>query len=318
MDIELVAYKDSHAHVSQDTVNEFEKAIKATSVATRLIANPTKNASRYAAALLLKTGMHPPTLPFRSGRYHRFAVLMGPEFKKVFFPFLFNRNNSVYFFDAWPANHTRIEWFIRSFRPKHVFFSSSQVTELFQGKGLSTQFHWVPEGIDLNDYSSRDYAAKDIDVLSFGRKYDELHNKIVDGLEIDGISYLYEKEKGKIIFPDRAAFVDGLARTKVSICVPSAITHPVRSGNIQTMTIRYLQSMAARTLIVGLMPEEMKRLFDHTPVIEVDKKDPLGQIRDILAHFSDHIPLIEKNYQAVRQQHTWAHRWQMITGVLGE
>lgn len=317
MDIELVAYKDSHAHVSQDTVNEFEKAIKGTSVIPRSIAPITKNAGRYASALLLKSGLRPPTLPFRAGRYHRFAVLMGPEFKKIFFPFLFNRNNSVYFFDAWPANHTRIEWFIRSFRPRHVFFSSSQVTELFQSKQLSTQFHWVPEGIDIDEYSFRDYAEKDIDVLSFGRKYDELHDKIVEGLEKDGVNYLYEKEKGKIIFPDRAGFVDGLARTKISICVPSSITHPVRSGNIQTMTIRYLQSMAARTLIVGLMPEEMKRLFGHTPVVELYRNDPLGQIRDILANFSDYIPLIEKNYQAVQHHHTWAHRWQTIAGILG-
>ncbi len=170
----------------------------------------------------------------------------------------------------------------------------------------------------MADYRFRDYSRKDIDVLAFGRKYDQHHEQVVDDLEESGFTYLYEKQKGDIVFKDRLAFIDGLARTKISICVPSNITHPERSGTISTMTIRYLQSMASKTLIVGIMPEEMKLLFDYTPIIPIDMDCPAGQLTAILKDFDRDIPLIERNYAFIREHHTWAHRWNSIRQVMEE
>jgi hypothetical protein len=252
-----------------------------------------------------------PAFP-KSRHTHKFCIVMGLEFYKCFLAFLFNRDNSIYFFDAWTANHTRIEAFIRLMRLKNVFFSSNQVTEIFKAKQLDCHFQWVPEGVNLSDYRFRCYSRKDIDVLAFGRKYDKHHDQIVAQLEGKGITYLYEKKKGDIVFKDRLTFIDGLARTKISICAPSDITHPERSGTISTMTIRYLQSMASKALIVGIMPREMKLLFDYTPIIPMDMEDPAGQLIDILADFRQYIPLIERNYQFIREHHTWSHRWSQI------
>ena len=52
----------------------------------------------------------------------------------------------------------------------------------------------------------------------------------------------------------RDAFIDGLARSRVSICVPSSVTHPERAGDIETMTIRYLQSMVSKCVVLGRAP----------------------------------------------------------------
>ena len=37
---------------------------------------------------------------------------------------------------------------------------------------------------------------------------------------------------------------------------------------------------------------------------------------DILAHMDRYQPLIEKNYQAVREQHTWQKRWEQVRAIL--
>jgi hypothetical protein len=44
--------------------------------------------------------------------------------------------------------------------------------------------------------------------------------------------------------------------------------------------------------------------------------DPYGQLDDILRHFGDYVPLIEKNYEAVWNHHTWAHRWEQVQKAL--
>ena len=83
------------------------------------------------------------------------------------------------------------------------------------------------------------------------------------------------------------------------------------------MTIRYLQSMAAKCLILGHAPKEMIDLFGYNPVVEIEMSDPVGQLQSLLNSFSDYIPLIEKNFNKVASEHTWPHRWQQISSILG-
>jgi hypothetical protein len=314
--IQLIINPIQKGHVSQDTILEFERTIQTNGAGTIEISSSMAFIGKLFEKLIIKRDF-----PFNSGfvprkNIRRLCIMMGIEFRKPAVPFLFNKSNHAYFFDAWPKRHAEIERFIRIMNIKNVFFSSAQVTEIFTAKNLSCNFHWVPEGINLTEYLFKGYSDKDIDVLFLGRKYDLLHEKIVEGLSVSKTTYLYEKTKGEIIFKERDSFIEGLARTKISICVPSNITHPERAGEISTMTVRYLQSMASKALVVGFIPEDMKGLFDYDPIITVDMKDPLGQIKNILENYSSYIPLIEKNYNSVKEHHCWTNRWSCMLDVL--
>jgi hypothetical protein len=74
--------------------------------------------------------------------------------------------------------------------------------------------------------------------------------------------------------------------------------------------------MAAKCLVVGMTPSDMRSLFDYDPVIPANMDDPYGQLDDILRHFGDYVPLIENNYEAVWNHHTWAHRWEQVQKAL--
>jgi hypothetical protein len=318
MDIQLVAFSNYYGHVSQDTIAEFEHTIIGKSISKT---KRVDTLQRVLGKRIWKYVMHKYKWRLSADflkreEVNRFCVVMGIEFDKCILAFLYNKYNSVYFFDAWVHNHDKIEEFIKLAGVTNVFFSSRQVTEMFRSKQLKCNFYWVPEGVDTAVYKFNDYSKKDIDVLCFGRKYDALHNKIEAGLAQRGISYLYEKQKGKLVFDGRSSFIDGLARAKISICIPSDITHPERAGAISTMTIRYLQSMASKTLIVGYMPEEMKELFDYCPIVEVNMKDPLEQLLGILGNFNSYIPLIERNYRFINEHHTWGTRWNNIRDII--
>jgi hypothetical protein len=245
-----------------------------------------------------------------------FLVLIGPYFQKCLPHFLFGKSNSIYMFDAWPKAYDLIDAYLSLLDIRTVFFSSLQSTEAFKVRQPALTCVWVPEGIDIKRYVSRPYCEKDIDVIQFGRKYDRYHEAIVGALEGAEKLYLYEKVKGALVFPNREDFIDGIARAKISICVPSNITHPERSGNVSTMTWRYLESMAAKCLIVGILPEEMKLLFDYNPIVEIDMRDPANQILSILKDFDEYVPLIERNYRTLVEQHTWSRRWEQIRPYL--
>jgi hypothetical protein len=222
---------------------------------------------------------------------------------------------SIYLFDAWPHDFDKIINFVVNYKVDYVFVSASQSKSLLNENIEKKIFHWIPEGIQPDEYDFFEYSNKTIDVLALGRKYDLYHDMIVDSLKEKGYTYLYELKKGELIFPTRQDFIEGLAKTKISICVPSSVTHPERSGNIETMTIRYLQSMVSKCLIVGHAPKEMIDLFGYNPVIEIDFTNPVGQIESILNNYNSYTALIEKNYNEVIQHHTWQCRWEQIKMV---
>ncbi|WP_316796861.1 glycosyltransferase [Pedobacter agri] len=236
------------------------------------------------------------------------SLLMGGDFSVLLPNILRSGNHYVYIYDAWPRFHHYIQARAELLQIKAIFFSSKKVTALFNHRGSKIKAHWIPEGINLTDYKALMAEDRTIDVLEFGRKYQIYHDRIADTLAANGYKHLYEQESGKLVFKGRNNFLDALSRSKISICIPSNITHPERAEEISSMTLRYLQSMASKCLIVGIMPDEMRELFDYLPIVEIDMNDAEAQIIEILQHYERYHPLIDRNYEVVKQQHVWKNR----------
>ncbi len=324
MAMELILNRTNQYHVSLDTVHEFEQTIlsdpqveaakPAKALFTRLSFAIWRLLNKYRFLLSRKTEALFKTR--HSNERVVFSVVMAPNFRQCFPYFMTTARKAIYLFDAWPSEHEVIARFVTLFDVANVFVSSRQAADMLQSKVDTSKFHWLPEGIRPEDYKQYPYESKDIDVIALGRKYDAYHELIVAHLANTHRTYLYEKAKGAIIFPSREEFVDGLARSKISICVPSSITHPARAGEIETMTIRYLQSMISKCLVVGKAPEELISLFGYNPVIEIDSDNPAGQLQSVLENFPAYVPLIENNFNTVLNQHTWSHRWERARSIL--
>ncbi|NEU09990.1 hypothetical protein GZH53_16820 [Flavihumibacter sp. R14] len=318
--ISLVKWGNTCKHVSQETIIDFEEVLQSSSFIKTVYNKPTfgkKFVNKFLKIFFLKVGLNS-NIALHKKSESSLAILMGEEFEKCLINFLLSRENAAYFFDAWPAHHFKILKFLESFNVKYVFFSSKRAAETFQLKSSKFKAFWIPEAINISKYRFDGFNRKSIDVLQFGRKYDLYHDKISLPLKERGVNYLYEQTKGRVIFNSQEDFLDGLAKTKISICFPSSLTHPARSGEISTMTVRYLQSMASKCLVVGTMPEDMIELFNYTPIIEVNFEDPVGQLLSILNSYDDYVPLIEKNYITVKNCHTWAHRSDTIIQILSK
>jgi glycosyltransferase involved in cell wall biosynthesis len=322
--MDIIVHDPGRYHVSLDTVWEFEEAIHLDDTA-RIVSSresPLMHIPNivWRAAFRLVNALPRAARPtFHSDPMpETFAILMGPNFRKTLPRFFAEGKKSAYLFDAWPQNHEKIRLFADACAIDHLFISSSQGAAALNLLVKSTKCHWVPEGITPSDYYLAFRPEKDIDVLQLGRRYDTYHEMIAADLERRGKKYFYEKVSGTVIFPTRLDYVEGLARTKISICAPLSVSHPTRAGGIETMTVRYLQSMLSRCLIVGHAPAEMIQLFGYNPLIEIDYSDPANQLLKLLDYLPEYQSLIEKNYQAVREYHTWQCRWRQILKILND
>ncbi len=323
--MELITRPPRHYHVSYDTVTEVESAILRDSRVVPAARNPLSERAIDSATRLVRRGgsdigsllkVRRRTRTSKEGGRDYLAVMMQMDPARVAPWFIHNARKSIYLFDAWPARHSEIAAFAENWGIQYAFVTSSQAAKRLGDLSSSCTFLWVPEGIDPARYQHRSVIEKDIDVLQLGRKYDAHHNVIAPALENAGRSYLYESEKGRLIFPTREEFVSGLARARISICVPSSMTHPNRAGDIATMTIRYLQSIVAKSVVLGHAPAEMVDLFGYNPVVEIDMTDPAGQVDEILSNYDKYLSLVERNYNVVVAHHSWADRWKRMSEVL--
>jgi hypothetical protein len=222
----------------------------------------------------------------------------------------------VWLYDAWEKDLPEIARTLLRWRIDVAFVSSRQAAEYLNAIPGCTA-HWLPEAVTVDVHHSKPWDQRTIDVLQLGRRWDWYHNAIEPICHARGWNYRFEEKPRALVFPTRQGFIDGLADAKISICVPSSITHPERSGAVETMTWRYLQSMASGCLVLGRMPAEMRALFDYEPMLEIDEGDPAGQLAGILAHFDRHIPLLERNLAFARDHHQWPQRWDSLRRALG-
>lgn len=293
-------------HVSMDLYYEFEKRI--IDKPSWEIINGVGSIQARVLRQLLKF-IPPILIPIKK---HKNYVVIGYQKEKFFPYFHFNADLKVlWMYDAWEPLFDDIEKTIRAYKINLVFTASKQSADYFNTLNIPNfQSHWIPEGIDVTQYQFIPYQERTTDVLQLGRKWNAYHEKIK--VIENNLVYKYEKKAGQIIFPSREEFLFGLANSKISICVPSNITHPNITGSISTITNRFLQSMASKCLIVGKVPHDMLHLFDYNPIVEIDEENPIAQIESILSNFDVYIPLIEKNYETVKNFHNWDNRVSQI------
>jgi hypothetical protein len=253
----------------------------------------------------------------RAGLMRRVADLSGTAYfvpimllsEGRLFPHAYLAEMIVYVFDCWPALYPRWERFFRRHRMRVAFFSARASAEHFRRVVPGMESIWQPEAVEPSLYrGNKPLAERSIDVLELGRRWDEYHDRIVGPLAAGGRSHKFQSAPGRIIFPTFAEMVGGFADAKISVCFPSSLTHPARSGHVETVTHRYFESMASRCIIVGRAPAELVDLFGYDPVVAADLDDPVGQLEDILREPAAHAARVERNHSRMLEVGTWEVR----------
>jgi hypothetical protein len=264
-----------------------------------------------AARALAKAGLVR-NLRQRQERAYFAPIMALSEFRLV--PVAYRYETIVYAFDCWPSAYDRWEAFFRRHNSRLALFTARLSADYFRGKVPGLETVWTPEATDPAAYDpGRTLVDRSIDVLELGRRDRDFHAAVTPVLAAAGHTHMYEREPGEIIFRTRESLVEGLANSRISVCFPSSITHPERSGNVETVTHRYFESMAARCVLLGRCPRELSDLFGYNPVVEIEGA---SDVLEVIGSIASHQPLVDRNYARLLQVGTWDVRVREILEVL--
>lgn len=224
--------------------------------------------------------------------------------------------------DCWPDSFDTLLEYLKIMRVKDVFFTQSQVAEKVKERlGINT--YWIPEGIDTTTFDKGDDLSKrGIVLYELGRQHPKYH-QVIETLIDEGTLASYRSNtydsQGRLLslaFPTAEILHDSLPNIQIVVSFPRSMTHPELSGDIETLTQRYWESMLSRSLIVGHCPQELQCLLKYNPVVEVDWDNPESQLRYILSNISDYQELVDRNYYVALANAPWKSRLEMIDSAL--
>jgi hypothetical protein len=235
------------------------------------------------------------------------------------FPISYFRECIPYTMDVWPPSWPRWEGFIRRNRIKTWFITARQSAQRFQQVFPNVKCIWLAEAVDPSEYRNDiPLEKRTIHVLELGRKWDAYHAKLEQPLAERGRNHLYEKVKGKLIYGTRQEMFDGFVNSVVSVCFPQSLTHPERAGDIETVTLRYFETIACKCVPVGRAPQELIDLFGYNPMIEADIEHAADQVEEIIANPQKYQAMVDRNFQRLMEVGTWEVRIRELLDRLKE
>jgi hypothetical protein len=223
-----------------------------------------------------------------------------------------------YCWDVWEPQWDLWARRLRPLRPPVVFTTAGQSAQFLAQALPGSRVIHLPEATAVARHDpQRPLVARTIGVLELGRRYQKWHDIVRTAVPGDAPrGHLYERPGSPLVFPDESGLRRGLADTVVSACFPSSVTHPQRAGSVQTLTHRYLESMASGCLLVGQAPPELVRLMGFNPVVEVDWRAPAQQILDILRAPHRWQPHVDRALERLREVGDWSIRVRAIKAAL--
>lgn len=245
----------------------------------------------------------------------------GRHILKSSLPYNFRAEIIPMLWDCWPDTWKQLSRHLRLLNCRMCFVTASSVAEHFSQELPHIHFIHIPEGVDMNDYNhGKNLSERKIDIYELGRKYNDYHQRLIDGKLEEKCNFIYcdKVYKGpNFIFDSWRKFCDGLSDSKITISFPSSVTNPI-NASVETLTMRYWEAMLSRCLIVGRSPKELNDILGYNPVIEADLNNPCGQLEDILQHIDSYQTLVDKNYEAALKYASWDVRMEKVFHVLKE
>lgn len=293
---------DTLVHVSRYALESVERAMVQAGMPgcrTPIRGQTMQRAVRY----LYRVGVARRLLSLQ--RMAMLVPMMGLQ-EHLLFPWALTREVVPVVFDCMPHEFAQWQSLLQRLRIETAFFTASAAAAHFRQVLPKGRWHWLPEAINLADYSAAmPWADRPIHVLEFGRRYGKYHDAVTDGLATAGVRHVYERRRGELVFATQADFLAGLGQAQVSICFPQSMTHPERFGTVETLTQRYLESMASGCVLLGKAPGELIALCGYNPVVDVDWAAPVRQLLTIRDEPHRHFELRSRNIEFVSKHGTW-------------
>ena len=279
--------------------------------------------------ILKKIGLKPIRESFLKQKYDDSVflyIVMNPVYMKLNLDVLklikqSGNKLSLYCYDCWQPEFDEWQNYFDKINPDYIFFGYKKSAEHFKSLGYNA--YWIPLSADFEIFN--DYGLDKTRLfMQMGRRNDDLHEKILaylkkHNLEDNRDNYVYRKSKGEMIYPDIYELAKQANKTKYFVCVPKSYENFKRTGDISETICRYYEAMASKTMIIGMKPETFDELFPYKAMISFNNgEDFENEIDYYESHPEKYNQIIEKNYDCVIKNHSWANRMKQILEIINQ
>ncbi len=209
-----------------------------------------------------------------------------------------------FIWDCWPKYFELTCKWLQKHRVRTAIFTSSQTAERMRERFPKMNIMFCPEGINTVEYSEgkplESRTNRLYEIGQGGRCFLKTHY----ANDYERLSELPVKG----LLPTKQSYIYALCNAQVTIAFPRCDLMPEETGDIETLTQRYWEAMLTRSVIVGRAPKELIDLIGYNPVIDLDKKNPIGHIEHMLDHIRDYQPVVDRNRRVALEKGEWQVR----------
>lgn len=223
-----------------------------------------------------------------------------------------NRKLIIYVFDCWESQFDEYKKIFDEINPMAICFAYKKAMQYFS---LSRENCWfIPQSADVRYFHPYDVNKKRL-FIQMGRRVEKLHNLAMNYItknKAENIedNYIYEKEKGMLIFPETNKLSEEIAKTFFFLAAPQSVTNRELTGNISEVTARFYEAMMCKTIIIGIKPRDtFDQLFPYEEaMMEVDEENFEKTVNDLLNDKDRYKKITDYNYEYVMKYHRWKNR----------
>lgn len=216
--------------------------------------------------------------------------------------------------DPWRPSLPKIQAVARTQRLAPCFITFREAyDELSRGGG--SPFVWMPFGVDVGAF--KDYGLEK-DVLAFwmGRRYEPLHEALVDYAARTGLEYRFSRRPGE--FPEPEDLGRMASRSRFFLVTPPDLDKASKTGGYSPLVMRYMEGLAAGAQLVGVLPRsgEYENMLPMDAIVQVapDGTDLAEKLDAALAR--DDASAVRRAQADVQRLHSWAARAESIHATL--
>jgi hypothetical protein len=230
--------------------------------------------------------------------------------------------------EIWAAEARRSRHYLRLLKEFDHVVVGLEGSAGIVGELIGRACHFLPAAVDALRFSPYPSPPpRVIDVYSFGRRREAVHDALRTHAARHGLFYLHETlEGGGSPVRDCRQHRDQIAaiakRSRCIVVAPAKFDRPDERGRQNEVANRYYEASAAGAVMIGDTPdcESFRRLFDWPQAVVA--LDPGGSdAAAVLASLLRQPELLRqiggRNAEQALRRHDWVHRWLEVFRIAG-
>jgi spore maturation protein CgeB len=230
--------------------------------------------------------------------------------------------------EMWPAEIPLFKYWLHWLRQFDYVFVGLRGSVAPLSKAIGRDCRWLPGAVDCMRFTPHPTPpARVVDVYSIGRRWDGIHQELLDAAARKEVFYVYDTFAAADSEPfDHRQHRDMLAnmtkRSRFFMVAPPKMDVPEETQGQSGIGYRYYEGAAAGAVMIGQAPTcpEFAEMFPWPEAVISIRPDGSDVLR-VLSRFSAEpervVAIGERNAGEALTRHDWAHRWNAMFRVIG-